>query len=457
MARLPWVLFGLLLLPAIPAEGDSTRYALTSGDAGARRVAPPVENVLVVVVDTLRADRLRAYDETASFASPAFDQLVDNGQLFERAYAHASWTKPSTATLLTGVLPARHGATTHNRILDPSVPVLAERMSAAGYETAAFVANGYVSQRFGFERGFDEFRNAAQTGRSNGSELVEDLLSWLDAHEGGAPFFAYLHTTDVHAPYAPRPSTISSVDDSPYVGPVDFSSGDNLIRQIEQGELVLNERDQRRLALLYDAGVADHDALVMAPLLEGLTERGLMSRTLVVFTSDHGEELFDHGSVGHGGSRVWEELIHVPLVVSWPGLPPSRVRGPVGLVSIAATITDATGVPPEPGLDGVSLVPILEGRGGATAPVLGQARGLTFAVTDQYKLVRSRNMADGWIDLLRDPWEGASASSVDGKEVARLHAALALVAQRPSPRHAPPSAAIDDDTLSRLRALGYVD
>ncbi|MBW2463183.1 MAG: sulfatase [Deltaproteobacteria bacterium] len=411
--------------------------------------------MLIVVVDTLRADRLRAYDPDASMPSPAFDRLAGGGQLFELAYAHASWTKPSVATLLTGVLPGRHGATTHERALDESVPLLAECMSAAGYETGAFVANGYIGERFGFERGFDEFRNAAQTGRGRGDELVEDLLRWIDARDSGAPFFGYLHTTDVHAPYLPRAETLAALDAAPYRGPIDFDGAPNLLQRIERGEVPLTGRDRTRLEALYDAGAYDHDELVLGPLVEGLHDRGLLRNTLVVFTSDHGEELFDHGSVGHGGTRVWEELIHVPLVIHWPGLAPARIAGSVGLVSIAATITDATGVRPMTGLDGVSLVPVLEAGRGSTGPVLGATGGLSFAVHGHYKLVRSRGQADAWMDLVRDPWEHASAPNVGRKDVARLTTALTLATRVSSPRRTPPPI-IDADTLERLRALGYV-
>jgi arylsulfatase A-like enzyme len=454
MARVTLALV-FVLASALPAAAWSTRFALASGETPRLRVAPRVQNVLVVVVDTLRADRLRAYDANARVATPAFSALARKGQLFENAYASASWTKPSTATLLTGVLPARHGATSHSRSVDPDVPHLAAMMSEAGYETVAFVANGYVSEGFGFDPGFDEFWNAAQTGRSGGDELVEDLLSWLDAHEGGAPFFAYLHTTDVHAPYEPRRTTVALIDPAPYDGVVDFDASPNLLRSVERSELDLTARDRERLGVLYDAGVADHDELALAPLLAGLSERGLLESTMIVVTADHGEELFDHGSVGHGGSRVYQELIHVPLVIHWPGLPPARVRGTVGLVSMAATITDATGVPTPEGLDGVSLVPTLEGRRTTTGPVLGETGGLFYAVNGQLKLVRSVDSADRWLNLLHDPLELESSSYIGDKEIARL--GMALTHLTPPPEEDLSMAEIDRDTLRRLRALGYVE
>ncbi len=455
MARVLYMALTLTLLAAHPAAALSTRLSLSSGRQPSPRVAPPVQNVLVVVVDTLRADRLRAYDPRAALPTPVFSRLARESQVFDNAYASASWTKPSTATLLTGVLPARHGATSHSRSVDPEAPYLAEWMSNAGYETGAFIANGYISEGFGFSRGFDEFRNAAQTGRAAGDELVEDLLAWLDAHEGGAPFFAYLHTTDVHAPYLPRPSTVALVDPAPYDGPIDFHETPNVLRSVERGELALVARDRARIRALYDAGVADHDELVLGPLLAGLRERGLMRNTLVIITADHGEELFDHGSVGHGGSRVYQELIHVPLVMCWPGLPAARVRGTVGLVSIAATIADATGVPVTEALDGSSLVPILEGQRASTGPVLGETGGLFYAVSGQFKLVRSVDAGDFWLDLAGDPWERQSAWSIGGKEIARLGSALTLLT--PPPDEEAPAAEIDRDTLRRLRALGYVE
>ncbi|RLB55093.1 MAG: hypothetical protein DRJ42_07290 [Deltaproteobacteria bacterium] len=149
-------------------------------------------------------------------------------------------------------------------------------------------------------------------------------------------------------------------------------------------------------------------------------------------------------------------MIHVPLVIHWPGMAPARIAGSVGLVSIAATITDAAGVPPMTGLDGASLVPVLEARRGTTGPVLGVTGGLSFAVHGHFKLVRSRGRADAWMDLLRDPLEYASAPNVGPKDVARLTTALTLATRAPSPRRTPPPV-IDADTLRRLRALGYVD
>ncbi|MFW6050588.1 MAG: sulfatase-like hydrolase/transferase [Myxococcota bacterium] len=434
---------------------------------------PRARNVLVYVVDTLRADKLSPYDPQTRVETPGLSRFVETAATFLHARAQENWTKPSIATLLSSLMPWEHTATRGSSVVPRSVALLPEMLREHGFHTGAFIANGYVSGKFGFERGWDDYRNYIRESRRTDAEFVAaDALDWLDRRPEDRPFFLYVHTIDPHVPYRPPEEELARYGDPHYRGPVSFRRDATLLEKIKTGKLRLRPRDKRQLEALYDGEISYHD-VHFAAILDGLERRGLADDTLVIVTSDHGEEFWDHGSVGHGHS-VYDELLRVPFFVRLPGVARgARVRADVGLVDVVPTVLDALRLPIPEHASGRSLLPLLEGDApaspsGTVSGFLDNWRALT---VDGLKLVHRGAGEARLYDLREDP--GETRDVLEGHPVAERHAramlGLALAGTepvtgaarrarpRPKPAHREQTVEIDEETEAQLRALGYVE
>ena len=229
--------------------------------------------VILVSLDTLRADRLGCYGYERP-TSPALDALAARGTLFERAVAQSPWTLPSHATLLTGRLPHRHGVVEHTRRLPAAVPTLATLLAERGYATAALVNSKWINVEQGLLRGFAEHERFQEGGRNRGAEITRAALEWLE-REGGQPFFLFLHYYDVHSPYAPEPDT-AALFTRPYEGPIDGTTAQ--LVEVRKGALTVGPDDLQRLSDLYDAEVRQVD-LELGRLQDGLRRLGRGARS----------------------------------------------------------------------------------------------------------------------------------------------------------------------------------
>ncbi len=286
--------------------------------AGPRR-----PNLVVYLMDTVRADHCSPWSY-ARDTTPFMKRLADEGIVFEQAFSQAPWTRPSVATLFTSYLPSFHGASKMTG-LAPQLITLAERLRNAGYATAGFLANAHVhGGSLNFEQGFSRFEaieNAKQRGDSRADAVQESALSWVDANSD-RPFFLYVHTIDPHAPYNP-PAATAGVWSGAYDGSIEplRTNARELSDRAKGGSF--DAADLQYLLDLYDEEILFNDREFGA-LCEHLREKGLWDDTIVVVVSDHGEEFFDHGGFGHG-TVLWNELLHVPLIVK-----PDRKPGDQG-------------------------------------------------------------------------------------------------------------------------------
>ncbi len=425
-------------------------------------------NVLVYLIDTLRADRLRAYAPDTRVETPGISRFAERATVMASARAQENWTKPSVATLLSGLMPWEHTAFSDGSRVPDSVRLLPQILNDRGFATAGFVANGYVSERFGFERGWDAWRNYIREGRSTrGENVAADALRWLDERPADQPFFLYVHAIDPHVPYRPPAQYVRMYDPEPYRGPVDFSRDATLLERIKTGGLRLGERDRRHLEALYDGEVTYQDAQ-LASLLDGLARRGLEDDTMVVITADHGEEFWDHGSVGHG-HNLHDELVHVPLIIRVPGLSPAprRVEGAVGLVDVTPTILEALGEPVPGDMSGRSLWRALlhAGEEAPSSSVAGFMEHWRSVASGRFKLIARPGGRVAVYDLANDPGEQRDVSAERPLTLAFLRGLLGLrlsetqpgqQSARPRPRHRPSTATIDPELQAQLEALGYV-
>jgi arylsulfatase A-like enzyme len=302
--------------------------------------SPDSPNIVLVVMDTQRVDRLGCYGYGRN-VSPNLDALARRGTLFEQAYATSSWTWPATASILTGLPVDEHGVTeAAHCTLSHSLTTIAEALQARGYSTAAFSGNPLIVERRQFDQGFEHFDGSVPDFRMS-DELVPGVLDWLRDH-ASARFFLYLHLVDPHTPHRPHPEEALrlGLGEPPADWPERGVQG--IPTHPESMNFDVSPAMREYMQAEYDASVATGDRWFGA-VLDELAALGLTDRTIVCFTADHGEGLLDHGLVGHGNS-VYGEEVRVPLVVAGPGIPSNRRR--TGVVSnrhIAPTLAELTG------------------------------------------------------------------------------------------------------------------
>ncbi|MBN2716870.1 MAG: sulfatase, partial [Deltaproteobacteria bacterium] len=302
---------GEVLFERLQMREPMTEVSSASGKRSA-------QNVVLVLIDTLRADKLSAYNRDSRVQTPFLDTLAKESMIFENAWAQENWTKPSITSLLSGLYSATHQNKSENNKVPSSVVMMQEHFSKLGFETAGFVANGYVSDKFGFKRGWDTWTNYVREGKRNRAEFVaDDAVNWLRKRRDEKPFFLYIHTIDPHVPYIPPAKYRALYDNEPYNGVVTATETAKLLEKVKTGALKLTDRDKFRLEALYDGEISYHDDYLVK-VYDELKAQGLLDNTVLIVTADHGEEFFEHGSVGHGHS-LYEELLHVPLIIRLPG------------------------------------------------------------------------------------------------------------------------------------------
>jgi arylsulfatase A-like enzyme/Tfp pilus assembly protein PilF len=391
----------------------------------------PGLSVLLVSIDTLRADALGSYGR-AGAETPWLDGLAQAGVRFERAHAHNVVTLPSHANLLSGRYPLAHGVRDNSGFRFPADrPTLATILKARGYRTAAFVSSFALDSRFGLDAGFDvyddrlggaETHTAFVVPERRGPDTVEAAVRWREA-QGDAPVFLFVHLYEPHFPYAPPPALAARFPGQPYQG---------------------------------DVAAAD---AALGPLLEPILKAGERGRTLVVMTADHGEALGDHGEATHG-IFAYEATLRVPLILYAPRLlPPSVVSAPVRHVDVLPTVLDLLGLAPLPESDGRSLVPLIAGGSAPDTPSYFEA--LSASLNQGWAPLRG--VIDGGLkyvdlplpelyDLTADPGEVRNLAASRPADLERLRGLLSRL--RTAESRTPPGRE-DADARERLRALGY--
>lgn len=420
---------------------------------------PPRPNLLLISLDTLRADHLGCYGY-ARDTTPSLDRRAAGGSLFEQAMSTSSWTVPAHASLLTGLYPRSHGAIGPGGTLRKTTPTLARLLGEGGYATAAIVNVSSV-QRLAV--GFDTVDRVPHTGAGTADQVVRKALTWLDELEGGSLFFLFLHFSDVHSDYAPRPA-YRRLFDEPYDGIADGRGSQ--LADVRRGRIQLSPDDARHLVNLYDAGIRQLDA-DLDRLFRELARRGRLENTVTLVTSDHGEEFLEHGGVLHGHT-LHQELVRVPLLLWGPGIPSGlRVREPVSLVDVFPTLAAMAKVPVPEGLEGVDLRRFLE-----ASPSPTSVRAL-FAETDSWygqppgaswRSIRlgshsfHRDPSTGGAalyDLREDPLEQRDVSREDPDRLEELRELLDRFIETGS---APPAVGVlSEMEKQELRELGYID
>ncbi|MBN8549026.1 MAG: sulfatase [Deltaproteobacteria bacterium] len=313
-------------------------------------------NLILISLDTLRADRLGTYKYPRD-TSPFLDRWSQDAVVFEHAVSVAPWTLPSHVSMFTGLYPSSHGVTRAKKgSIGADTQLLTEILKKDGYQTFAFTAGGYVSERYGFGRGFDSFlvNKGEHLGEARGFpytvKLAQEKLKTSDPTK---PYFLFLHTYAVHCPYDP-PAPYDRMFVSPGAERIDAVSCARFF-----GEDPVSPGNALYLSDLYDGSVRFLD-LQLEKLFAGLKESGHLDNTIVVITSDHGEEFLEHGRIGHKKS-VHKELLMIPLIVGGPGIKGQRIPDTVSNVDLLPTILELLHLPIPAEIDGHSLVAMMRG------------------------------------------------------------------------------------------------
>lgn len=413
----------------------------------------PPRVVILIVIDTMRADRLGSYGHERD-TSPQIDRLAKDAVRFEEALAQAPWTTPSIGSLLTSRYPSSLGIDRFASRLPDDATLLSESLQGAGYATGAVVSHTFCSSRWGFDRGFDQFDESSIAGqRGVTSEKVTDRALEFVAGHADAPFFLLVHYFDPHFALVEHDGFRFSDEagGEPYAGnvrsPVPFLNFGRVGAE-------LGPADAREMLRIYDSEVAFTDHHV-GRLLDDLRRRGLYDDALVVLTADHGEEFLDHGRIGHT-KTLYRELLRVPLLLKLPGNAARVEPRAVGLIDVAPTIVEIVGLDPSPAHRGQSLLDPADPARPVFAETSRQA-SLRAVVSGDWKLISDPGRHN--VKLFRrssDPEERVDLGRQRRQERNQLVSLLqtfAVLAERREPM-APPVELSDDDRR-RLESLGY--
>jgi len=327
-----------------------------------KRGAAP-KNVLFWMIDNVRADRYRAYNNKTRVTTPVIDALCKDGTVFEHAYIQGTESRVSHATIWTGLYPKQHNFIAPKAKLNLAWVTLPEAIQQTGRHTAAWIANGFVSKFWGFGQGWSTFRNTLHKGGGlTGKRLAEHAVKFIE-EKGDKPFYIYVGTIDPHVSWRGRQPWLNQYHPEPYSGQYKKNVYGKDLEKIILGKRKLNEADKKRILAIYDSTVSYNDHH-LGRVLKALSDKGIRDQTMIVITADHGEEFWDYGRMGHGHS-LKHPLVAVPLIVHYPPLfgRGVKVREGVDVVSVMPTILDAIEGKIPPTVQGESLLPLSQGIG----------------------------------------------------------------------------------------------
>ncbi len=467
----------VLLFGTLACAPPDVSELTTAADEPSPTVAP---NVVLIVVDTLRADHLSQYGYPRD-TSPALESFARQATLFQNAYAPANWTTPSAASLFTGLDPARHQLRGAGDALPEDAWTFVQYLSDAGYDAYGDSANINVSRELGFDRGFrvwhqPEAEGAEVLAYPGIDQMLEKFSSWVERMNGEGRYLTYLHPMNVHGPYrVPKEHQSALLGHPPdrtfvYYGDV---MGKVLAGRLQQRSHV-SPRYLKSLFDQYDTAIR-YTTDQVGEMLDLLRASDLYDDSLIILTSDHGEELFDHGGFSHGYT-VYEEIVRVPLIVKLPSQREARTVGAtVMLQDLMPTIVELAGLEVPPDLDGRSLTPLLSSGGDAAWEEPGEGTRLHHGtarkrcdcralVEGDKKLIvnassyQFRRGAVELYDLKEDPGERENIANADREQtqamIGRFEAAVAKAMEK---RVEGGENVLDSMDKERLEALGYLD
>lgn len=478
LGRLPLLLLALFLAsPVVPVVAWTPASPASSLDSDG-----PVRRIVLLTVDTLRRDSLSLYNADSPSPTPALDRLGEDSLIFEKAFSSAPWTVPAFVSMFTGLTPDVHGINHNFPELPEDMKLLAQPLQEKGYLTAA-IGNQIQLRRM--DRGFDHFRIGPEKspfhprttfGRLLGrrwsadqwtSQRISNLARrWLGENRN-QDFFLWVHWIEPHISYAPPTEYLPDPSLSASLG-ARFEG--SLHSSVRAGRVIRSAEEKLWLRELYDAEVRYTDDIV-GQVLEQLRELDLYDDTLIVFTSDHGEEFWDHDNWEHGHS-VYDEVVAAPLLIKLPGESQSqRITTPVSTASLTRTLLDLANIAPgENPLQSPSLKPLWQGDAAEAEPSTVYIAGVEYfepqeaIVFDHYKYIaRPDSQREELYDLKQDPKETLSLTDsrpallARGRALLESHRSRVRASASGGPSANGPESEMSPDVEAQLRALGYID
>ena len=458
----------------VPVRPPVTAKAVEpAGAAGTAR-----NNVVLISLDSLRADHLGAWGYKRD-TSPNLDKLARESIRFSNAISTSSWTLPTHLTMFTGLSQVAHGVVVDTNVLPRSIRTLGEIFHDAGYATAGFVSGPYVSGHYGYDRGMDTYIDlSAQWGKSAEAraailspEINAKGLAWLDQTRD-QPFFLFLHYFDIHYDFVPPPP-YDTMFDPDYTGTMDG----RMFIERDDVHPKMPARDLEHILALYDGEIrfTDHHVGIV---LDHLRSKGLLDSTVVMVVSDHGDEFFEHGNKGHHRT-VYDEVLRIPMLLRLPGGEQGgrTIDRQTSLIDVFPTVLDAAGLSPGSGAEGESLAAWARGTQSSREEIYSDfydKRGFNLQVarrTAGQKTIQHFNrithpkrgpLED--YDLAKDPAEKTNRAPSGVPAVATGVEAMTRWLDDQWRTHRDFEAAsggsasihIDDETMQRLKSLGYV-
>ena len=451
------------LYGGLAASGIGSSLCLSGCGRGRRAKGP---NVLIVLVDTLRADHVSCYGYKKAI-TPNIDRLSQQGHRFSSAYTTIPTTLPAHASLFTSLYPTQFSSRRNGEKIPTDVVTLAEVLRSSGYTTAAFVSSIVMNARYNIDQGFETYDDVDRQISRPAAETLAKSITWLKRHSK-KPFFLFMHLFDPHTPYYAPESyrRMLGAPDKPTPPGIEFSPA------VSQ----LTPRLVEKITAAYDAEISYSDWAV-GELMNELNRLGLDERTIVVFLSDHGESLgelikpygygFDHGEF------LYTHQLQIPMIMRLPGegdfLRAEMVhKTSVSIIDIMPTVLEALQIEPPPSMEGESLLPMLHGEKRVHRRVFSERRSFEKApkpylageaysiIEDQWHLIFSTSGDSELYNLLYDPREVSKLSDKGGKATI-LKAEVQQWLGRLKPLFGPPVFEADEKVIERLRSLGYVE
>ncbi|MEK6775292.1 MAG: sulfatase [bacterium] len=435
--------------------------------------------MILISLDTLRPDHMSCYGYQRQ-TTPNIDQMASSGALFLNGLSSSSWTLPAHVSMLTG----KNSSAIQNSFARGEVTMLAEVLSSHGYETAAFTGGGYISKDFGFSKGFDTFFEAGnwadiltdQAEDHDLEKIYQGSRGWLKERQtkkDPRPFFLFFHTYEPHVPYTHR--EFLGDEQSVRIGPK-FTV--EALFRLRDKSLTPTEQEKKYITALYDGDIRFTDAYV-GKLLHDLDSMQLGRRTIVILTSDHGEEFWEHypeRSADHGHS-LYDNLIKIPLIIRAPGFrfPKKVIASQARSIDIFPTILDLLGIEDGPHVDGESLLPLMHGENRPERLALSEETEFGperkslrdgvykfIYIPDPKKIKRNADLGElnqfELFNIKNDPDEKSNIADENPSVIDHFSQLLVQIMQNAHALPAPPDHRrdISPETREKLKSLGYL-
>lgn len=419
-------------------------------------------NIILISIDTLRADHLGCYHYPRN-TSPFLDKFREDAVLFRRCMAQSSSTLASHASMLTSLIPSHHGAFfTRGQALQDNITTMAELLKEKGYRTISFNDGGQIAPKFGLNQGFDIYESMSARFKAehlNFYRVVTKTIKWLDQNPNER-FFLFLHTYETHHPYTPKKRQLKLFE-SNYNGDLNWQITVEMIEKINKGEIKLTDEDKQHIINTYDAEIRSMDES-FGLLIDYLKKKKLYDNTLIIFTSDHGEEFGEHGIWATHSHTLFNDQLHVPLLIKLPeSMYASRkVDHLVMGIDILPTVMDLLSEKMSKDFEGSSLVPLMKGIPPKKLVFAISQRDMQKTYVSAYWSVMTRK----WklynaklFNLLSDPDElkDVSKSHEDLKTSLQKYALKYI--RRKDEKFPVKKVVLDNELREKLKSLGYLD